>query len=392
MAWNEPGGNGKDPWGHRNNDQGPPDLDELVKKMQDKLGGLFGGSGNRGSNSGDSKTPELSPKAIGLILLGLFVIWLLFGFYTVQPAYNGVELRFGKAKEVIANQGLNWHIPYPIESVVKVNVEEIRAIPHQALMLTQDENIVEIALVVQYQIDDAKHYLFNVKDPDNTLRQATESALREVVGMSKMDEVLTSGRDQVAEDTKKLTQEILNRYATGLIVRSVNMQNAQPPEQVQAAFADAIKAREDEERLKNKAEAYRNEVTQKAGGIADRIVQEAEAYRSQMVEKANGETRRFLSVFKEYQAAPDVTRKRLYLETMESVLSQTSKVMVDIEQGNPLLFLPLDKMMGQNTLTDNTKPLSDLDIFMQPSTRNSNEDTNHRPTRVDGSSNGRRTR
>lgn len=391
MAWNEPGGNGKDPWGHRNNDQGPPDLDELVKKVQDKLGGLFGGSGNRGSDSGGSGTPELNPKVIGLIVLGLFIIWLLFGFYTVQPAYKGVELRFGKFTTV-TDQGLNWHIPYPIESVVKVNVEEIRAVPHEALMLTQDENIVEIALVAQYQIQNAEHYLFNVKEPDNTLRQATESALREVVGMSKMDEVLTSGRDKVAHDTRVLAQEILNRYATGLIIRSINLQNAQPPDQVQAAFADAIKAREDEERLKNKAEAYRNEVTQKAGGIADSIVQKAEAYRSQVVEKANGESRRFLSILQEYQAAPQITRKRLYLETMETVLAQTSKVMVDIEQGNPLLFLPLDKMMTQNFLTEQSPSLSDLDIFMRPSTNASNDDDNQRPSRIDGGANGRRTR
>ncbi len=390
MAWNEPGGNGKDPWGHRNNDQGPPDLDELVKKMQDKLGGLFGGSGQGGSGSGNSGMPELNPKIIGFILLGLFVIWLLFGFYTVQPAYKGIELRFGKFTTV-TDQGLNWHIPYPIESVVKINVEEIRAVPHEALMLTQDENIVEIALVAQYQIQNAEHYLFNVKDPDNTLRQATESALREVVGMSKMDEVLTSGRDKMAHDTRVLAQDILDRYATGLIVRSINMQNAQPPDQVQAAFADAIKAREDEERLKNKAEAYRNEVTQKAGGIADQIVQGAEAYRSQVVEKANGESRRFLSVLQAYQVAPQITRKRLYLETMETVLAQTSKVMIDIKQGNPLLFLPLDKMMAQNLLPEQPESLSDLDIFMRPST-NPNEDNNHRPSRIDGDTNSRRTR
>ncbi len=388
MAWNEPGGNGKDPWGHRNNDQGPPDLDELVKKMQDKLGGLFGGSG-RGSEPGGAGTLDLNPKFIALILLGLFVVWLLFGFYTVQPAYKGVELRFGQYTET-TDQGLNWHIPYPVETVVQVNVEEIRAVPHQALMLTQDENIVDIELVVQYQIENAKDYLFNVKDPDNTLSQATESALREVVGMSIMDEVLTSGRDTVASDTKKLIQEILNRYTTGLILRSINMQNAQPPEQVQGAFEDAIKAREDEERLKNKAEAYRNEVTQKAGGIADRIGQEAQAYRSQMIEKANGETRRFLSVLKEYKLAPDVTRKRLYLETMESVFSSTSKIMVDVKQSNPLLFLPLDKMMmnSNEMMKHEVKPLSDMEIFMQPRA----EEEDHRRQNRDAQRPTRRTR
>ncbi len=379
MAWNEPGGNGKDPWGHRNNDQGPPDLDELLKKLQNKVVSLFGNSKKRNSEPETPDNLELDPRLMGIALFVVFFIWLLFGFYTIQPAFKGVETRFGRYTET-TNQGLNWHIPYPIESVVKVNVEEIRAVPHQALMLTQDENIVEIALVVQYQIDDAKDYLFNVKDPDSTLQQATESALREVVGMSKMDEVLTSGRDKVTEDTKKLTQEILNRYTTGLIVRSVNMQNAQPPDQVQTAFADAIKAREDEERSKNKAEAYRNEVTQKAGGAADQIVQEAEAYRSQVIEKANGETRRFLSVLQAYKLAPEVTRKRLYLETLESVFTQTSKLMIDLKQGNPLLFLPLDKMIGANAGVEDKASLSDLDMFMRPSAPLEEEET-PRPTR-----------
>ncbi|MEM7016487.1 MAG: FtsH protease activity modulator HflK [Pseudomonadota bacterium] len=248
-------------------------------------------------------------------------------------------------------------------------------------MLTQDENIVEIELVVQYQISEADDYLFNVRDPDNTLRQATESALRDVVGNSKMDrpmessasseltksqaekareaeadednpgiiqDILTTGRAEAAEGAKVLIQEILNRYETGLIVRSVNMQDAQPPEAVQAAFADAIKAREDEQRQINKAEAYSNEVIQRAGGIADQRIQEAEAYKAQVTAQAKGESQRFLKVLTEYTKAPDITRERLYIETMENVMGNVSKIMVDVSQGNQMLFLPLDRIIGNN--------------------------------------------
>lgn len=228
-------------------------------------------------------------------------------------------------------------------------MEQVRAVNHKALMLTQDENIVEIELVVQYRVIEAKDYLFNVRDPDSTLQQATESALREIVGTSKMDAVLTSERTRVAADTKVLIQDIVDRYQTGLMVVGVNMQNAQPPAAVQAAFADVIKAREDEERSKNKAHAYSNEIIEKAGGIASRLREEAQAYKAQVVERAEGETKRFLSVLMEYEKAPEITRQRLYLETMESVLSNTSKVVVDIQSGNNLMVLPLDRMLGTAT-------------------------------------------
>jgi len=348
MAWNEPGGNGdKDPWGHRNNEQGPPDLDEVVKKLQNKLGSLFGGSGSSGNNGNGSNGDNNVNGFLVTLLLGAgFIVWLLFGFYTVQPAEQGVELRFGRYINT-TEQGLNWHLPYPVETVQKVNVQQIRPMQHKALMLTQDENIVEIELVVQYRVKDARDYLFNVADPDNTLHQATESALREVVGTSKMDSVLTSGRDAVAAHSKQLIQEILDRYKTGLIVESVNMQNAQPPEAVQAAFEDVIKAREDEERHKNKAEAYSNEVVQRAGGFSDQLRQQAQGYKSQVVAHAEGETRRFTSILKEYEKAPEVTRQRIYLETMEEVLGRTSKIMLDVpDKGNNLMVLPLDKLFG----------------------------------------------
>lgn len=342
MAWNEPGDNGdKDPWGHRKNEQGPPDLDELLKKMQEKFGGLLGG----GSSGGGSSEQNFNPKLILLLAAGLLGIWALFGFYTVQPAEKGIELRFGKYVDT-TDQGLNWNYPYPVGEVLKVNVEQVRALEHKAHMLTKDENIVEIELVVQYRINNAKDYLFNVQDPRSTLKQATASALRENVGTSLMDDVLTSGREALATQTKEGIEKILTLYHPGLLIRAVNLQNAQPPAEVQAAFADVIKAREDEERHKNKAQAYKNEIEQKAAGIADRFIQEAEAYRSQVVNLAKGETKRFLSVLTAYKTAPEVTRERLYLETIENVLANTSKVMVDVSKGNQLMLFPLDKLLS----------------------------------------------
>jgi modulator of FtsH protease HflK len=343
MAWNEPGKDGKDPWGRRPN-QGPPDLDEVVDQIKEKLNQLFGGGSGNSPKEPSGRSDFSFKKMLPFIVLGI-VLWGATGFYIIQPAFQGVETRFGKYTQT-TSQGLNWRFPYPIEDVSKVNVEEVRAIRHKAVMLTQDENIVEVELVVQYQVSDAKDYLFNVQDPDNTLHHATESALREVVGNSKMDDVLTSGRDVVAQNTKVSTQEILNRYKTGLMVRSINMQNAQPPEEVQGAFADVIKAREDEERSKNKADAYRNEIVQKAGGGADKTTQEAEAYRAQVIEHALGETRRFNSILTEYKKAPEITRQRMYLETVEYVLQHTGKVLVDTKQSNPLLVLPTDKLFG----------------------------------------------
>jgi membrane protease subunit HflK len=343
MAWNEPGGNGKDPWGHRKKEQGPPDLDEVVKKIQDKLSGLFGGGGG-GGNGADGEKPGIGASTIAFFIFLGIVIWLLFGFYVIQPAEQGVVTQFGRYDRT-SEQGLNWHLPYPIERVQKVNVEQVRAVNHRALMLTKDENIIEIGLVVQYRVIDAKNYLFNVQDPDDTLHQATESALREIVGRSKMDAVLTSERTRIADETKTLIQMIVERYKAGLTVTSVNMQNAQPPEAVQAAFADVIKAREDEERSKNKAHAYANEVVERARGNSDRLREEAQAYKAQVIARAEGETKRFLSVLTEYQKAPAITRQRLYIESMEAVLSNTSKIMIDIQSGNNLMVLPLDRIL-----------------------------------------------
>jgi membrane protease subunit HflK len=359
MAWNEPGGSGdNNPWGHRKPEQGPPDIDEIVQKMGDKLGEMFGGGGknekrnNQGSDDNDGGE-GLGWSAIGFIAVLLLAIWFAFGFYIVQPAELAVITRFGHYKET-TTQGLNWHLPYPIEQAQKVNVKHVRSLTHRALMLTKDENIVVIELEVQYRVKDAKNYLFKVLDPDNTLHQATESALREVVGTSNMDGVLTDERARVAVDTKVLIQEIVDRYKTGLMVTSVNMQNAQPPDAVQAAFADVIKAREDQERSKNKADAYSNEIVERAKGMAGKLRQEAKGYKAQVTARSEGETKRFLSVLKEYEKAPAITRQRLYLESIETVLSNTSKVMVDLKSGNNLMVLPLDRLLGKMATTSET--------------------------------------
>ncbi len=382
MAWNEPGGgNGdKDPWGHRKKEQGPPDLDDIVQKVQDKIGGLFGGGGkNTGGNNSSSNNNGLSWTAISFIVVILLVIWGLFGFYIIQPAELGVVTRFGEYKEPMTEQGLNWHWPYPIEQVQKVNVEQVRAITHRALMLTQDENIVVIELVIQYRVKDAKDYLFKVLDPDNTLHQATESALREIVGTSKMDAVLTSERDRVAIETKVLIQDIVDRYKTGLTVISVNMQNAQPPEAVQAAFADVIKAREDQERSKNKADAYANEIIEKAKGTSAKLRQEAQGYKAQVIARSEGEAKRFLSVLKEYEKAPAITRQRIYIETIESVLSNTSKVMVDVQNGNNLMLLPLDKVLGRTAIPTPEQTTTNAHLPQKSSfTRERNDDLRSR--------------
>jgi membrane protease subunit HflK len=348
MAWNE-SGNGKNPWNNKKPEgEGPPDLEEILKKWKEKLSHFFKSKNSekkwQGQSEQSSNEGNENHQSLWFIVIIALLIWSLFGFYIVQPAEQGVETRFGEYTTT-TNQGLNWYIPYPIEKVEKVNVEQIRTATHKAIMLTKDENIVEIELIVQYRVGEAGDYLFNVQDPDDTLLQATESALREVVGTSEMDKVLTSGRDEISIRTKALIQDILNRYRVGLEVISVNMQNAQPPEAVQSAFEDVIKAREDEERHKNKAQAYANEIKQRAGGTSDRLREEALAYKSQIVERAKGETQRFISILREYEKAPDIMRQRLYLDTMESVLSNTSKILVDVRENNNILLLPLDKLL-----------------------------------------------
>ena len=347
MAWNEPGGSGgKDPWGGRKDEQGPPDLDEVVKKLQDKLSGLFGGGGSGGSSKPSSGS--IGTGGMMVIVALLAIVWGLSGLYTIHEGTRGVVMQFGSYKDTTM-PGLHWY-PRFVQSVERVNVDNVRSIElgirgDESLMLTQDENIVDIKFAVQYQVKDARDYLFNVRDPDETLRQAMETSVREIVGKSEMDFVLTGGRAEVVARAQDLMQTILDQYKAGLVISSLNMQDAQAPQQVQGAFADAVKAREDEVRFKNEAEAYSNDVLPSARGQAARLLEEANAYKEQVIAEAEGETARFLSVLTQYKLAPNVTRKRLYIDTMESVLSSSSKVLVDTKGNNNLLYLPLDKLM-----------------------------------------------
>lgn len=332
MAWNEPGSN--NPW----DKQGPPDLEDLFKKFRQK----FGGRGSGGPSGG------LPLGLISLVAGIALVVWLFSGFYIIQPGERGVVLQFGKYLTT-TGEGPHWHVPPPIQRVEKVNVDGIRNVTDRQVMLTQDENIVDLELAVQYRVSDAQKYLFETRDPDLTLTHALKSALREVVGKSSMDFILTAGREEVAERTQLLLQDTLDTYSTGLVVTEVNIKDAQPPDPVQGAFADAIKAREDEQRLINEAEAYANEVVPVARGEATRRVAEANAYQSRVVEAASGDASRFTQLLEEYQRAPEVTRERLYLDAMGDVLNGASKVLLDTDSSNPLLYLPLDKVMNRRS-------------------------------------------
>jgi membrane protease subunit HflK len=395
MAWNEPGGSkDNDPWGNkRKDDQGPPDLDEVVRKMQQKLGGLFGGK--KGGGGGESRGPGGSKAGIGIVILIAVLIWLGVDMVNIiQPAERGVVLRFGKYVKTM-QPGLNFRLPRPIETVERVDVAQIRnveigyrsgggrstkstSVPSESLMLTRDENIVDVGFAVQYRVKSARDYLFSVRDPDLTLREATESAIREVVGKSDMDFVITEGRGEIVSRLQTLIQEILDRYQTGLIVTSVNMQNAQPPQQVQHAFADAVKAREDKQRQINEAEAYSNDILPKARGAAARMIEEANAYKARVVADSEGESQRFEKILAEYKKAPEVTRQRLYLETMERVLGNTSKVMVDVKGSNNIMYLPLDKIIQQGSLAkppavDSSSELSSVKSQTESAARSAQE-------------------
>ena len=353
MAWNEPGGGNKDPWGGKGNDDGPPDLDEIARKMRERMSGFFGKKGGKGGGKGGSISP-ISFSLIGVLALAA---WVLSGIYIVDPAERGVVLRLGEFNS-ITGPGPHWYMR-GLETVDKVNVDSLRTVSHRAKMLTKDENIIQVELAVQYQVRDAKEYLFEVRDPDYTLQEATESALREVIGAIPMDDFLSGGRGVIVQQTKTLTQEILDKYKTGLILTSVNLQDPQPPEEVQGAFEDAIKAQEDEVRYKNQAEAVALDILPKARGNAVRLREAANAYREQVIAKAEGESSRFLQTLAEYEKAPEVTRQRIYLETMEAVLANTSKVLMQVKDGNSLMYLPLDKLMdntgGTRTTTGNAQ-------------------------------------
>ena len=345
MAWND------------NNNQTPPELDEVIKDFKNKFNSTFGG-GSSSNNSGVSKAAKGSFK---YVLIVAVLVWLLTGIYIVDPAERGVVLRFG-AFQTSTTQGPHWHIPYPVEAVYKVNVEQVRSaeigfrnsqnsysggVSSESLMLTKDENMVDVNLAVQYKIADAQSYLFNVYNPEMTLSHVIQSVIRQVVGDNTMDHVLTTGRDQVAQEVKTASQALLNDYGVGLLITAVTMQDAQPPIQVKAAFDDVVKAREDEQRYINEAKAYANDIVPKARGASQRLLAEAEAYKSQIVSKSEGEAYRFTQILTEYLKAPVVTKERLYRETLEEVLSSTNKVIVD-SSSNSLMYLPIDQLINSS--------------------------------------------
>jgi membrane protease subunit HflK len=345
MAWNEPGGGNRDPWNNKGGDQGPPDLDEVVRKLQDKMGGLFGGK-RRGGSDGGGGAPggSASKKGIGIIVgLVLLGVLALEAFYIIQPAERGVVKRFG-AYHTVTAPGPHLKLPF-IDSVDVVNVDQVNKFQHRAQMLTKDENIVDLTLEVQFRIQDAADFLFQDADPGGTIHGATESTLREVIGKSRLDDIITENRSNIAIAVQQGTQQLLDLYRTGLIVTNVNIQRAEAPEAVAEAFADAIRAREDKERLQNQAETYANDVVPRARGEAARLIEDAKGYRARVIAEAEGESQRFLALLREYQKAPQVTRERLYLETMQDVMRNTGKVLLDVKEGSNLTYLPLDRII-----------------------------------------------
>jgi membrane protease subunit HflK len=356
-----PQGQGRGP------NQGPPDLDELWRDFNRKLGGLFGGGGagrggrgGRGTGNGGGFQPDMKSAGIGagLIAAVVLLIWLGTGFFIVQEGQQAVITQFGKYKSTVG-AGFNWRLPYPIQRHELVFVTQIRSVDvgrdtvikatglRESAMLTEDENIVEIKFAVQYRLNDARAFLFESKSPGDAVVQAAETAVREVVGKMKMDSALSEERDQIAPRVRTLMQTILDRYKVGIEVVGINLQQGgvRPPEQVQAAFDDVLKAGQERERAKNEAEAYANDVVPRALGTASRLKEEAEAYKARIVAQAQGDAQRFRAILAEYQKAPQVTRDRLYLETMQQIYGNVTKVLVESRQGSNLLYLPLDKIM-----------------------------------------------
>jgi modulator of FtsH protease HflK len=364
---------------NNNQEEGPPDLDELLNDLRKKIGRIFGkketdqkspksSGGNPTPNSGNDNLPLLP------ILLIVVLLWAATGFYIVDQGSRGVVLRFGKNTEVTM-PGPRWHIPYPIESAEVVNLEQVRTIEvgyrsagdaaarskelRESLMLTDDENIIDLQFAVQYNLKSVEDFLFNNRSAESSVRGAAETAIREIVGKSKMDFALYEGREEIAVKAKKLMQEILDRYNTGINVTSVTMQNAQPPEQVQASFDDAVKAKQDLERQKNEGQAYANDIIPKAKGTASRLTAEAQGYRLRVENEAKGNASRFEQILTQYNRAPEVMRDRLYIEAQEQILSSVSKVFIDQKNSNNLLYLPLDKLIQQAT-PDTTSPRVDV--------------------------------
>lgn len=371
MAWNEPGGPNRgqnpNPWGQGGrgggNGQQPPDLDEVIANLKRRLSGLFGGSGGGGGSSGGGGGGlPIGGRGIGLIVAVVVALWLASGIYVVAADEQGAVKRFGE-HTVTTEPGLHYHLPWPIESVHTPKVTQVRRVeigfreregnqdamhvPKEALMLTGDEAVVDLQFAVQYHIKDAANYLFNVADPDGTVRSVAETAIREVIGQRPIDDILTRERAAVAQDTRDLMQQILDRYGTGLQLDEIALQDAQAPEPVRPAFRDVISAREDRTRAVNEAEAYTNDILPRARGRSERILQEAEGYQARVVNQAQGSASRFRDVYQEYRSNPDITAERLYLETMERVLGDANKVMVDLPKSGNLMYLPLQEILKQ---------------------------------------------
>jgi len=351
MAWNEPGG-GKDPWGGNGGGDGPPDLDEALNKLRARIDKIFGGSGSGGKGG--------SGNLLVIVAVVLIAGWGLFGFYQVDEKEQAVVLRLGKYSDTVG-AGLHWR-PLLIDRVYKERVTEERQYSSRGQMLTKDENIVEMPLTVQYNINNVKDFVLNVKSPELSLRHATDSALRHVVGSSTLDEVVSTGRGQIALEVKERLQRYLDSYGAGILVRKINIQEAKPPAEVKAAYDDVIKAREDQERLVNEAQSYANGVIPEARGKAQRQIEEAHAYREQVVAEAEGEASRFQALLAEYQKAPEVTRQRLYLDAVQDVMSKSSKVLVDVEGGNNMLYLPLDKIVNTDASSSSPAGLKGSDV------------------------------
>lgn len=354
MAWNEPGGD-KDPWGGRGGDQGPPDLDEALKKLQGQLSGIFGGGGDGGRGG---KSGGLSLGMIGGIGLILALLYLFQGFYMVDESERGVVFRFGKIRENVVNPGLHWY-PRMVDEIELVNVSKVREHEHQALMLTEDENIVDVSLVVQWIVDDAQDFVVKVKDPEISLDHATESALRHVVGSSAMDYVITEGRADLGVQVQERLQTYLNTYGTGILVRTVNINETGPPREVKEAFDDVQKAKEDESRVVNEANAYAEQKLPEARGAAQQQLEAANGYRDRVIARSEGEADRFVKLWTEYSQAKKVTRDRLYLDAVESVMANSNKVLLDVEGGNNMLYLPLDQLRNRG---GSDGELSDADV------------------------------
>ena len=398
MAWNQPGNNGqdRDPWGSSNKpdgnsggnkggrEQGPPDLDDIFRKLSKKLGGLGGGkvTGSGGGNSAPGPRSHMGGRVVGIVAAAAVIIWAASGFYTIKEAERGVVTRFGKFSHLV-EPGLNWK-PTFVDNVTAVNVESVRELAASGVMLTSDENVVRVEMNVQYRVTDPQHYLFSVTSADDSLRQATDSALRGVIGKYTMDRILTEGRTVIRSDTQRELEETIRPYNMGITLLDVNFQAARPPEAVQAAFDDAIAARENEQQSIREAEAYANEVQPRANGQAQRILEEARAYRTQTILEAQGEVARFAKLLPEYKAAPEITRERLYIESMEKVLSHTRKVLVNDKGGN-LMVLPLDQMLkGGNASGAKTETNGANNLLRLPPASNSSSNASTAPTASQG--------